>query len=136
MGESNKTKLEFFENLDFYFMKTANIPVYGKIAVYGNIAMFVYKINITLRCLEYICSVSSPLRHHGPLNRQDTDKCTLTIIYTTSIERPRKQTKHNTEPTKPCSTLTSFNQDMVGRIRKNPALSSRTIFQSIGCFLI
>jgi len=22
-------------------------------------------INATLRCLEYVCSVSSPLRHHG-----------------------------------------------------------------------
>jgi len=94
-------------------MKTANIPVYG------NIAMYVYIIDYTLICYEYICSVSSPLRHHGPLNRQDNDKCTLTIIYTTSIERPRKQTKRNTKPTKPCSTLTSFTQDMVGRIWKN-----------------
>jgi len=42
-------------------MKTAKIPVYG------NIALSVYKIEYmyTLRCLEYICSVSSPLRRHG-----------------------------------------------------------------------
>ena len=37
-------------------MKTAKIPVCGIIALY------VYKIEYTLRCLEYICSVSSPLR--------------------------------------------------------------------------
>ena len=30
----------------------------------------------TLRWLEDICSVSSPLR---PFNREDTDKCTLTV---------------------------------------------------------
>jgi len=39
-------------------MKTAKIPMYG------NIALFVYKIDYTLICLEYICLVSSPLRHH------------------------------------------------------------------------
>ena len=46
----------------------------------------------TLRCLEYICSVSSQLRRLReyspcacpvrPLNREDTDKCTQTITYT------------------------------------------------------
>jgi len=36
-------------------MKTANIPVYG------NIALSVYTIDYTQRCLEYICSVYSPL---------------------------------------------------------------------------
>jgi len=46
-------------------MKTANIPVYGTIAVYENIAMYVYKKEYSLRCLEYICSVSSSLRRHG-----------------------------------------------------------------------
>jgi len=45
-------------------MKTAKLPVYGDIAVYGNIVMSVYKIDYTLRCLEYICSVSSPLRRY------------------------------------------------------------------------
>jgi len=40
-------------------MKTA------KILVYGHIAMSAYKIDYALRCLEYICSVSSPLRRHG-----------------------------------------------------------------------
>ena len=51
------------------------------------ITLSVYKIDCTLRCLEYICSVSSPLnktpqalaRPSRPLNREDTDKCTLTI---------------------------------------------------------
>ena len=42
-------------------MKTAKIPVYGNIALYGNIVLSVYKIDYTLRCLEYICSVSLPL---------------------------------------------------------------------------
>jgi len=39
-------------------MKTANI------SVYENIALSDYKTDYTLRCLEYICSVSSPLRRH------------------------------------------------------------------------
>ena len=39
--------------------------MYGNFAVYGSIALSVYKIDYTLRCLEYICSVSSPLRHCG-----------------------------------------------------------------------
>jgi len=43
--------------------------------VYGNIALSVYKIDYTLRCLEYMCSVSAQLR------REDTDKCILTITY-------------------------------------------------------
>jgi len=46
-------------------MKTANIRMYGNIAVYANIALSVYKIDYTLRCLEYICSVYSQLRRHG-----------------------------------------------------------------------
>jgi len=46
-------------------MKTVNIQLYVNIAVYGNIALSVYKIYYTLRCLKYICSVSSPLRRHG-----------------------------------------------------------------------
>jgi len=53
--------------------------------VYGNIAVKIIK-DYTLRCLEYICSVASPLRQHWPLllslysrpfNREDTDTCTL-----------------------------------------------------------
>jgi len=44
-------------------MKTA------KILIYGNIALSVYKMDYTLRCLEYICSVSSPLWHHRILLR-------------------------------------------------------------------
>ena len=39
--------------------------MYEYIAVYGDIALFVYKIDYTLRCFEYICSISSPLKHHG-----------------------------------------------------------------------
>jgi len=58
--------ISFLENLNFYFMKTANIPVYGNSAVYGNIAVFIkdcavcLKNDYTLICLEYICSVPSP----------------------------------------------------------------------------
>jgi len=44
-------------------MKTDKIPVFENLAVHRNIAMSVYKIDYTLRCLEYNCSVSSPLRH-------------------------------------------------------------------------
>ena len=40
-------------------MKTAKTPVYVDNAVY------VYTIDYTLRCLEYICSVSSQIRRHG-----------------------------------------------------------------------
>jgi len=47
---------QFTVKPNFYIMKTAKIPVCGIIALY------VYKIEYTLRCLEYICSVSSPLR--------------------------------------------------------------------------
>jgi len=39
--------------------------VYGNSVVYGNIAMSVNKIDYTLRCLEYICSVSSPVRRRS-----------------------------------------------------------------------
>jgi len=46
-------------------MMTANIPVYGNIAVYINYCTVCLKVDYTLRCLEYICSVSSPLRRHG-----------------------------------------------------------------------
>jgi len=49
------------KNLISFFMKT------DKIQVYGNIALSVYKIDFTVRCLEYICSVSSQLRRHGLL---------------------------------------------------------------------
>jgi len=41
-------------------MNTAKIAEYGNIALYGNIAQSVHIIDYTLRCLEYICSVSSP----------------------------------------------------------------------------
>jgi len=37
-------------------MKTANIPVYGNIAVYIKHCAVCLKIEYTLRCLEYICS--------------------------------------------------------------------------------
>ena len=65
-------------------MKAANIPMYGNIAVYENIALSVYQIDYTLRCLENICQLSSPVSHHelslrSPLiNREDTDICSLT----------------------------------------------------------
>jgi len=50
-------------------MKTSNIPMYGHITMYRNIALSVYNTHYTLIiyiiCLEYTCSVSSPLRRHG-----------------------------------------------------------------------
>jgi len=46
-------------------MKIDNILVYGNNAVYGNIALSVLKIDKTLRCLGYICSVSSLVQHRG-----------------------------------------------------------------------
>ena len=63
-------------------MKTANISVYENITVGIKYCAVCLKIDSTHRCLEYICSVSSPLRRHGlslrsrpmPLNREDTDK--------------------------------------------------------------
>jgi len=45
-------------------MKTANIPVYGHIAVYINYCAVCLNIDYTLRCLEYMFSVSSPLRRY------------------------------------------------------------------------
>jgi len=48
-------------------MKTAKIPMYGNIEVYRHIALYVFKIVYTLRCLEHMCSVFSPLRRHGLL---------------------------------------------------------------------
>ena len=55
--------------MNFYYMKTAKIPAFGNIALYGNIALSVclsvcLKIDYTLGCLEYMCSVSSPLIRH------------------------------------------------------------------------
>ena len=44
-------------------MKTANISVYGNIAMLKKIALVCLKIDYTIRCLDYICSVSSPVRH-------------------------------------------------------------------------
>jgi len=46
----------FFLNLNFYFMKTANVPVYGIFMVYITVCL---KIDYTLRCLECIGSASS-----------------------------------------------------------------------------
>jgi len=43
-------------------MKTANIPVYKHIAVYIIYFSVCLKKDYTLRCWEYICSVSSPYR--------------------------------------------------------------------------
>jgi len=61
-------------------MKTANILVYGNSAVYIKYCTVCLKIDNTLRCLEYICPVSSPYLLHSPLrlfNHEDTDKRTL-----------------------------------------------------------
>jgi len=57
-----------FLNFYFYFMKTANIPVYGNIALYGHIALSVYKDT-------YKCTLTIPLKwktlhfaHHQKTN--------------------------------------------------------------------
>ena len=55
----------FFKSLNIYFLKTANILVYENITVYIKYCTVCLKIDYALRCLEYICSVSSPLRRHG-----------------------------------------------------------------------
>ena len=62
-------------------METGNKPVYGNIAVYKNYCTVLLKKDYTLRYLEFMCSVCSPLRRHG----QDTDKCTLTTTYTKKL---------------------------------------------------
>ena len=68
-------------------MKTANIQLFGNIPVYIKYCTVCFKIDYTLRCVEYICSLSPPLRRHRyslhsqPLNREDTDTCALTIPY-------------------------------------------------------
>jgi len=62
-------------------MKTANILVYGNSAVYIKYCAACLKIDYTLRCLDNMCWASLPLRRHGLrlLNREATDKCTLTV---------------------------------------------------------
>jgi len=45
-------------------MKIGIITVYGNIAVYIKYCAVCLKIDYTLRCLEYICSVPLPLRRH------------------------------------------------------------------------
>ena len=53
----NQRAVFFFENLNFFFMKTANIAVYGNIAVYIKYGAVCLKIDYTPRCVEYICPV-------------------------------------------------------------------------------
>ena len=51
--------LVFFENLNFYFMKTANIPVYGNIAVYikqCTVCLTIFKLRGYVPC-KIICRV-------------------------------------------------------------------------------
>jgi len=61
-------------------MKTVNLPMYGKIEVCVKYCVVCLKIDYTLQCLEYICSISSvTIKTPWALNREDTDKCTLTI---------------------------------------------------------
>jgi len=43
-------------------MKTAYIPLYGNSVVYIQYCAVCLKIDYTLRCLEYICSLSSSLK--------------------------------------------------------------------------
>jgi len=91
-------------------MKTAN--VFGNIAVYIKYCVVCLKIDYTLRCLEYICSVSSPLRRHGlslrsPLNREDTDKCTLTIYNMSSRKWSLDSIYCNISISKCCQTYVS-----------------------------
>ena len=42
---------QLFEKLNVYFMKTANIPVYGNFAAYLKYLVVDLKIEFTLRCL-------------------------------------------------------------------------------------
>jgi len=45
-------------------MKTADIALCVINVVYEHIALSIYKTGHTLRCLEYMCSLYSPLRRH------------------------------------------------------------------------
>ena len=56
-----------FWKFEFLFQEDSQDTGVWHIAVYGYFALSVYKIEYTLRCLEYICSVFSPLRRHGVL---------------------------------------------------------------------
>ena len=56
-------------------MKTADIPVYGNIVVYIQYCAVCLKIDYTLQCLEYIGSVSSPLRRQIYSNYKITNVC-------------------------------------------------------------
>jgi len=56
-------------------MKTAKIPVYG------NIVLSVYILDYTLRCLEKICSVSSPLKPHRLLIVKTLTYCLRVPLY-------------------------------------------------------
>ena len=57
---------------EFIFMKTANIPVYG------NIALSVYKIYTNVLLLHLFSTFT--IKTSQALNREYTGKCTLTII--------------------------------------------------------
>ena len=75
----------FFSKFKFLFHKDSQ---YTSVWKYCNVRKYCgvcLKIDYTLRCLEYICSVSLPLSRHRlslrlplrPLNCEDTDKSTL-----------------------------------------------------------
>ena len=66
-------------NLNFDFMKTANIPVCGNIGVYIKYWVVCLKIDYTLRC-----SVSSPLRPHGL--SMCSRPCSRSIFYVFGID--------------------------------------------------
>jgi len=53
-------------------MKTVNVLVYGNIAVYIKYWADCLKKEYRLRCLDYTCSVSSPLRRHRLLMSSHT----------------------------------------------------------------
>jgi len=72
--------LAYFWKFEFYFMKT-NIPVYGNIRCVYTILRTLSKIDYTLRCLEYICSVYSPLRRHGFLLGLLIAKTLTNVLY-------------------------------------------------------
>mgnify|MGYP000418687486 CR=1 FL=1 len=64
-----------FENLNFCFRKTGNIPVNGNVTILRCLS----ELDYTLSCLQYTYSASAPL------NREDTAWCTLTITVTPKI---------------------------------------------------
>ena len=70
--------IRFFLNLNFYFMKTANIiPVYGNITMYGKDCVVCLKIDYTDAKNTFVQYLHLHLRTRSLYNSEDTGKCTL-----------------------------------------------------------